>query len=134
MTCTITVFQLKSLEACSGEVQLFRITFGDTLVISSKEHAKELALQWYKRFSFDWAGRNLLSDPALEKYLKVRLKVRAAARKDYLKVRDAARKEYNKVCDPAWKEYLKVRDPAWKEYEKVRAITFMELYYEENNQ
>ena len=115
----ITLQQLKHLNACQGQVQLFRELFGNAVVPN-----EELAIEHASAFDWEWASYNLLSPEAWAEYKKVRDQALA----EYEKVRASAWREYGKVHDPAWAEYKKVRDQAWAEYKKVCALAFVQLF------
>lgn len=126
--------------ACSEPVDLFRSTFGDSVIVT-----RARAIKYASVFSFEWAAC-LLSAPAWAAYRKVCAaewaeydkvvaaaraacrKVCAAAWAEYDKVRATARAEYLKVNAAAWAEYNKVNGAALAEYDKVRAAAWADAY------
>ena len=115
----ITEELLKSKGACPVQVDKFKSLFPSGVIPT-----KELALKYYKDFTFNWAASHLLSREASNEYWKVK----ESAYTEYLKVRESAWNEYWEVREPAWNEYEKVKESALAEYEKAKALTFVELW------
>ena len=63
MTITVTLAQLKSLDACLGEAQRFAELFGDSVTVT-----RELCVNHAGDFDWQWAARNLLSNTQRDVY------------------------------------------------------------------
>ena len=142
----ITLQQLKDLDACQDQVDLFADTFGDEVIIKSEKHARKLADK-YPEFDYGWIAVNMLSEAARAEYKEVRgpawaeyQEVLDAAFAEYEKALEAALAEHRKGLDSTWASYLKVRasalaeyeevrGPAWAEYRKVRAAAALVACY-----
>ena len=114
----INVELLKSKNACHSQVSLFKKLFPNGVVVTT-----DLCIEYYNKFSWNWAARNLLSKTGWKEYDKIRV----AAYNEYKKTKDAAWGEYRKIHDVAMVEYLKIHDVAWVEYLKLCAKTFGKL-------
>jgi len=122
----ITVVQLKSLGACSDQVQLFEDTFGPVLEVKSLREAKALARK-HTVFDTDWASEYLLSSEGYEDYRKATLPHLKAFEKAVIPYWEA----YLKAVIPHLEAYRKVVLPHWEAYEKARALVFVEIWYKE---
>jgi len=156
----ITVTQLKSLEACSDQVQLFEDTFGPVLEVKSLREAKALARK-HTVFDTDWASEYLLSSEGYEAYKKAKAPHWEAYEKAVIPYWEA----YEKAVIPYWEAYKKARTPhleaykkartphleaykkarashleayrkavapRWEDYDKVRTLVFAEIWWKEN--
>ena len=83
--------------ACYAQVELFRAKFGESVIVT-----QPLCVSVADAFSWNWAARHLLSEPA--------------------------RAEYGRVTAAARAEYERVTAPARAEYDRVTARTFAKLY------
>lgn len=138
---TITAAQLRALDACPSQRQLFKQKFPNGYTATSLEQFTSDCLS-HKNFDYGWAVDHLLREAAQAECIKVhdaaraeRIKVHDAALAECIKVRDAARAECIKVrdsiVDAAWVEYDKVRDAAWVEYDKAKIEAFANFYWKQ---
>jgi hypothetical protein len=77
----------------------------------------------------DGTPQELLTNPALAEYEKIRIPARA----EYLKIKKTAWAEYLKIKKTARAEYEKIRIPAWAEYLKIKNTAFWALFADVNN-
>ena len=115
----LTLAQLVAAGACEEQCTLFTELFGKSVDIT-----EVLCLEHAAKFTWVWAGRNLLSRTAYDAYEKVH----AAALDEYEKVCAAALDEYEKVQATAWAEYEKVQATAWAEHQKAHAAAWARAY------
>ena len=141
---TITYDQLKHLEACEAQLDLFRERFNEVLKLTAETDPTIAS-----GFNVDWLAENVLnkanfkefdkiSDTAWAEYIKVEAaaqadfdKISDAAWEEYNKTRDAALAEYDKAVAAARAEYDKARDAAQAEYDKAVATVFLPLYLDQ---
>jgi hypothetical protein len=100
----ITLKQLRKLGACSGQVDLFKATFG-----KEAELTEALVLEHGPKFDIHWLAGKIFTAPIYEEYFMARATIDA---------------EYLKALDPIDAEYLKALYPIYEEYEKARATIF----------
>lgn len=105
---TLLLSTLVQPEVCSGQVDLFKQTFGDSVEVTT-----ELCKKYASDFDWSWAASNLIS---------------ASAQKIYDETCAPARKVCNEICASAWKIYDETCTSAWKIYYETRAETFANLY------
>ena len=92
MNAIFTLKQLTDARACSGQVALFKETFGDSVNVTVAR-ARKVADK------FDWSfAVQFLDDEG---------------KAEYELVCGAAWAEYQRVRDAAWAEYQRVRGAAW---------------------
>ena len=150
----ITLKLLRSKEACSKQVILFKKYFGAKPVPLNKR----IFTKFVSKFDLDWAADHLLDSTDSVEYDTV---VLGAALAEYDKVCDACyaklekltnlayakynkindtihaecknvketaltRTKFNKVRNTAYAEYTKVKATAWLEYDKVSADALAE--------
>ena len=144
----ITVTQLKSLEACSDQVQLFEDTFGPVLEVKSLREAKALARK-HTVFGIDWASEYLLSSEGYEAYEKAVAphweayekavaphreayeKVKVTYLESYKKAKASHLEAYLKAEATHWGSYKKAEAPHFEAYKKGKALVFAEIWYKE---
>ena len=105
-TVTITLNQLKGLDACEDQLKLFEEVFGDTVSFKTKAQAVKVAVKVAHKFDFDWASDNLL---------------KGVYRKAYWEAEASLEEDYYEAVDPFWKAYREARDPLWNAYEVAKA-------------
>lgn len=105
--------------ACTQQVNLFRELFGESVTVTERR-----AVSVAGNFHWTWAAMKLLSQTALDEYLRTK----QTALVEYEKVRLTALDKYTRTRQPAWDEYEKIRQTAWDEYKKTQAKTFVNLY------
>ena len=116
---TITLRQLKDLDACQEQVELFAAAFGTKVQVTV-----ELAAQYADKFDFGWLAGRTLKASALAEYDKAT----ASAWAEYDKVEASAWAKYGKATATAQAKYGKVRAPAQAEYGKARASAWAAAY------
>ena len=129
MRAIFTLKQLTDARACSGQVALFKETFGDSVNVTVAR-ARKVADK------FDWSfAVQFLDDEGKAEYKRVRgaalaeyKRVCGAALAEYKRVRGAALAEYQRVRDAAWAEYERVRDAALAEYKRVCGTAWASAY------
>ena len=119
---TITYDQLKQLEACKAQLDLFRERFNEGLELTAETDPTIAS-----GFNIGWLAGHVLNKVNFKEFDKIS----GAAWAEYIKVEAAARAEFDKAVAPtqaeydkvyaAWVEYIKIRDAAWAEYDKVVA-------------
>jgi hypothetical protein len=77
---------------------------------------EKLCIQYVKEFDWNWAAKNLLSEPASKIYDETR----TPALKAYIEAIASAWKVYDEDTVQASKAYVKARASAWKEYDEAR--------------
>jgi hypothetical protein len=115
----ITLQQLRKLNACSGQVQLFKDMFGERVEVSL---ANDKA--YGHLFDINWLVGKLLNASYLTEYKRVR----ASDYVEYKRVRATAWPEYERVADTAYAEYESVVATAYAEYRRITSKTFIKLY------
>ncbi len=103
----ITYRALKLAGACSKQLNEFKQRFGESVDVT-----EEACVAVSQEFNWDWAARNLLSQPAWKVYDDAK----AYARKAYNDATAPARKAYNAATATAQKAYNDATSHAWKEY------------------
>ena len=88
----MTKQMLIDAEACSGQVDLFEKTFGDSVVVTVKRAEKVAAL-------FDWDLAAQLLD--------------AQGWAEYIRAADASWAEYSRAIAPAFADYNRTTAAAW---------------------
>ena len=103
--------QLYDVQACGGQVELFKQQFGDSVLVTI-QRAKEFSTV----FDFDFAARHFLSK---------------AAWKVYEDACAPAWKVYDDTCAAARKACEDARIAAWKVRDDARAVAFATAYISE---
>ena len=116
MSATFTAAMLEEAEACRPQIDLFRATFGESVVVTVAR-ARRVSDQ------FDWGyATRFLDVVGLAEYARVQ----ASARAEYERVQATALAEYARVQAPAWAEYARVQAPTWAEYKRAQATAWAE--------
>ena len=134
----ITLKQLRLLGACTGQVALFKATFGAKVEITEavcKEHGS--------KFDTDWLAAKLFSRELYKEYLakcapldaeyqakcaqlwEEYLAKRAPLDAEYRAKRDQFYAEYRAKCAPLYAEYEAKHAPLYAEYQAKHALVFM---------
>lgn len=64
----ITYQQLKDLDACQEQLDLFSIHFGESLTIHSKAHTELMAVRFFKEFDSDWFAFSMFKEVTYQSY------------------------------------------------------------------
>ena len=126
---TFTAAMLEEAEACQPQIDLFRGTFGESVVVTVAR-ARKVSDQ------FDWGyAARFLDVLGRAEHDRVRNlaraeyeRVQATAWAEYERVQATARAEYDRALATAWAEYERALAPAWAEYERVLAPAWASAY------
>ena len=114
MTVTITLKQLKSLDACEDQLNLFEEVFGESVSFKTKAQATKVAVKTAHKFDFGWASDNLLG---------------GVYRKAYLEAEAPLLEAYEEAEAPLWEAYMEAKAPLWEAH--LEAIAPLLEAYEE---
>jgi len=121
----ITLELLRSKNACSKQVALFKRYFGDKPVPLNKR----IFTKFGREFDIEWASMHLLNSKNYIEYHKVI----GIAWSEYQAVRLAALTKYIKINNPAGVKHAKVIDAARVVYQKAKALAFLKIYKSSNS-
>ena len=124
-TVTITLDQLKSLNACEEQLKLFEEVFGDTVSFKTEAQATKVAVKMAHKFDFGWASDNLLKGG----YRKAHEEAEASLYKAYEEAREPLLKAYEEAVATLWKAYKEAEAPLYKAYKEAEAPLY-EAYEE----
>jgi len=112
----ITLKQLRRLGACSGQVALFKATFGDEVEIT-----EAVCKEYGGKFDTGWLAEKLFSPELLNEY-EVKC---APLYAEYQAKRAPLYAEYQAKCAPLDAEYRAKCAPLWEEYQAKYALVFL---------
>lgn len=120
---TITAEMLVEAGAC--DVDEFRERFPDGVTFESEEDAIAQCVAVAGAFNWEWAARNLLSDPAWRAFKRDT----ATAWKAFMEATDPTWNAYREATDQAaqataWKAFMEADATAAKAYRKAEATAF----------
>ena len=115
-TMKISYKTLQALDACAGQLDLFRSRFGEQEI----EVTRSLVIAQAPDWDWNWAAGHLLSSAAEAEYYEAR----AAALAEWSKTYSAAWAKWSKAFAAPWAEFEKARVAAEAEYEKALATAF----------
>jgi cell division septum initiation protein DivIVA len=115
----ITLEELKSKNACSEHLELFKKHFGESVKLTREV----LIAAPSQGFNLDWLAENFLSEYQRAEYERVT----ADAWAEYKRVTAPALAEYERVTAPALAEYERVEAQAWAEYKRVKAQALADI-------
>jgi hypothetical protein len=113
----ITLKQLKDLDACEEQLELFEDTFGEEVSFKTEAQAVNIAVKMALKFDFEWASGNLLKGD----YRKAYDEAEAPLLKAYEEAEAPLLKAYKEARAPLWKAYDEAEAPLWKAYKEARA-------------
>ena len=119
MTVTVTLKQLKNLDACEDQLKLFEEVFGDTVSFKTKAQAVKVAVNMAQKFDFGWASDNLL---------------KGGYRKAYWEAEAPLWEAHLEAILPLGKTYWEAEAPLWKAYQEALAKEFAKCYFDQGEQ
>lgn len=93
----ITYEQLQKLQACEGQLKLFRTLFGDEVEVT-----RELIIEHAEKFDWDWAAESLLSREKYEDYREKRKLIY----EDYREKIKQIDEDHRRQCAPIFADCL----------------------------